>query len=327
MRNLQLPIGLFRDPKADLRRRLLTCTALVSVCAWAPLNAASAQVNVVANGVTVDLSSQPTYPNFNSLRAVNGGQIINTGPPPVTINLTNQQHGAFAQTNGTITLNGVNVFASDPTYIVNPIAGPRGLTAQGVGAVLNATNFNIDLNHTGSTPAQNGTGLRAVNGGILTATGGTVTMTGAWNHGIVASNGIVDTNAAIIVNGGATGQTFGAFAEGISQPGPWSIILRPGSSITNHHGMNGYGALAQNGGRILLLGGSVTTTGTSGYGLYSFATGSLIVADAAFEGVQTSGNTAYGARAIGGGFIELNGTTILTTGAALMEYLPKHLAG
>ena len=45
-----------KDPKSDLRRRLLTCTALVAVCTWAPLNAASAQVNVVANGTTVDLS-------------------------------------------------------------------------------------------------------------------------------------------------------------------------------------------------------------------------------------------------------------------------------
>ena len=44
-----------RDPKSDLRRRLLTCTALVAVCTWAPLNAASAQVNVVADGTSVDL--------------------------------------------------------------------------------------------------------------------------------------------------------------------------------------------------------------------------------------------------------------------------------
>ena len=39
-----------------LRRRLLTCTALVAVCTWVPLNAASAQVNVVADGTSVDLS-------------------------------------------------------------------------------------------------------------------------------------------------------------------------------------------------------------------------------------------------------------------------------
>ena len=55
-----------KDPKSDVRRRLLTCTALVAVCTWAPLNAASAQVNVVADGDHVDLSSQPGYPNFNS---------------------------------------------------------------------------------------------------------------------------------------------------------------------------------------------------------------------------------------------------------------------
>ena len=48
-----------KDPKSDVRRRLLTCTALVAVCTWAPLNAASAQVNVVANGATVDLFGLP----------------------------------------------------------------------------------------------------------------------------------------------------------------------------------------------------------------------------------------------------------------------------
>ena len=329
---------------------------MVAVCTWAPLNAASAQVNVIANGPPpVDLFTFPPPLNFNSLRAVNGGEITNSGTLPVNVTITQTQYGVLAggpgvlSTIGTITLNGINVFASDvipPTYTVAPASGPRGLAAEGVGAVLNATNFNINLSHTGSTSAQNGTGLRVVNGGRLTATGGIVTMTGAWNHGIVASDGIVDTNAAIIVNGGATsGQAYGAFAigEAVSQFGPSTIFLRPGSSVTNHHNntgiglyalnfpqgtpnidsyatvftdgaMNGYGALAQNGGRILLHGGSVTTTGTQGHGLYSFAPRSLIVADAAFGGVQTSGNTAHGARATGG-VIELNGTTILTTGA------------
>ena len=152
-----------------LRRRLLTCTALVAVCTWAPLNAASAQVNVVADGTIVDLStSQPDYPNFNSLRAVNSGQITNSGTPPVNITITQTQYGVLAggpgvlSTNGTITLNGVNVTASDPSYTVNPISGPRGMAAEGAGAVVNATNFNINLSHTGSTSAQNGTGLRAV---------------------------------------------------------------------------------------------------------------------------------------------------------------------
>ena len=32
-----------------------------------------------------------------------------------------------------------------------PGSGPRGLAAEGAGAVLNATNFNINLSHTGST--------------------------------------------------------------------------------------------------------------------------------------------------------------------------------
>ena len=92
-----------------------------------------------------------------------------------------------------------------PTYTVAPASGPRGLAAEGAGAVLNATNFNINLSHAGSTSAQNGTGLRAVRTGttgMLTATDGTVTMTGNWNHGIVASGGIVDTNATVVVNGG-----------------------------------------------------------------------------------------------------------------------------
>ena len=128
-------------------------------------------------------------------------------------------------------------------------SSPRGLAAEGAGAVLNATNFNINLSHTGSTSAQNGTGLRAVHSGMLTATGGTVTMTGNWNHGIVASGGIVDTNAAVVVNGGAAGgQAYGAFAIGepVSQFGPSTIFLRPGSSITNHAPDHGIGLYSLN---------------------------------------------------------------------------------
>ena len=356
-----------KDPKSDVRRRLLTCTALVAVCTWAPLNAASAQVNVVANGTSVDLFTAfppPTYPNFNCLTAVNGGQITNSGPPPVNITFTQTQYGASrggqtAVHDGTITLNGVNVFASDPTYIVNPISGPRGLAAEGAGAVLNATNFNINLSHTGSTSAENGTGLRAVHSGILTAIDGTVTMTGSWNHGIVASGGIVDTNATVVVNGGAApGQAYGAFAIGeqVSQFGPSTIFLRPGSSITNHspdHGIGlyslnfpdgasiidshatvlttgavaGYGAIAQGGGIIFLRGGSVTTTGTGerNHGLYTFDRG-LIVADPAFGEVRTSGPTSHGALAQSG-VIQLNGTTIVTTGAGSHGILAEPSGG
>ena len=136
-------------------------------------------------------------------------------------------------TAGTITLNGVNVTASDANLYRGPASGPRGLAAEGPGAVLNATNFNITLSHTGSTSAQNGTGLRAFSDGILTATGGTVTMTGQWNHGIVASGGTVNTNAVVVVNGVATpnaaNQAYGAFAigEAVSQFGPSTICSAP----------------------------------------------------------------------------------------------------
>lgn len=343
---------LAREMQALLRRRLLTCTALVAVCTWAPLNAASAQ-NVVADGTIIDLNLQPGHPNFNSLRAINGGEI--TGTVPVIITMTGTQYGALAggpgvpSTIGAITLNGVNVTASDPTYTVVPANGPRGLAAEGGGAVLNASNFNINLSHSGSTSAQNGTGLRAVQGGLLIANVGTntISMAGTWNHGIVASGGDVDTNAAVVVHGGAElGQAYGAFAigESVSLFGGSTIVLGPGSSITNHapdHGIGlyslnfpggaslidsyatvvttgavaGYGALAQGGGIIRLRSGSVTTTGTGerNHGLYTFDRG-LIVAEAAFGEVRTSGPTSHGALAQSG-VIQLNGTTIVTTGA------------
>ena len=171
-------------------------------------------------------------------------------------------------TNGTITLNGVNVTASDPTYTVDPASGPRGLAAEGAGAVVNVTNFNINLSHAGSTSDQNGTGLRAVhNNGVLTATDGTVTMTGNWNHGIVASGGIVDTNATVVVNGGtAAGQAYGAFAIGepVSQFGPSTIFLRPGSSITNRAPDHGIGLYSLNFPQGLSIIDSYATVRTDG---------------------------------------------------------------
>ena len=145
---------------------------------------------------------------------------------------------------GTITLNGVNVFASDPTYTVAGVrtarAGRRGAGRRSQRDQLQhqPEPYRVDL---GSKRH----GSSRCLGGILTATGGTVTMTGAWNHGIVASAGTVDTNAVIVVNGVATpnsaNQAYGAFAigEAVSQFGPSTIVLGPGSSITNHNGDQG----------------------------------------------------------------------------------------
>ena len=347
-----------KGPKSNLRRCLLTCTALVAVCTLAPLNAAFAQVNVVADGVgtIVDLSSFTFPPPINSVRAINGGVVINSGLfSPITI--TGTQYGVLAggpgvpSTAGTITLNGVNVTASDAQgYTGGGVAnGPRGLAAEGPGAVVDATNVNITLSHTGSTSSSNGTGLRAFSLGRLTANEGTntVTMAGSWNHGIVASGGIVDTNATVVVHGDAAagGNAFGAFAIGepVSTFGPSTIILREGSSITNdaptqgiglyslhspqgvsiidssatvstQGALRGYGALSQgNLALINLRGGSITTTGERSHGLFTFNSG-RISADAAFGGVRTSGLTAHGALAQSG-VMGLDGTTIETTGA------------
>ena len=89
----------------------------------------------------------------------------------------------------------------------------------------------------------------------------------------------------------------------------------------------GYGAIAQGGGIILLHGGSVTTTGTGerNHGLYTFDRG-LIVADAAFGEVRTSGPTSHGALAQSG-VIQLNGTTIVTTGAGSHGILAEPFGG
>ena len=184
-------------------------------------------------------------------------------------------------------------------------------------------------------------------------------MTGNWNHGIVASGGIVDTNATVVVNGGtATGsQAYGAFAigEAVSQFGPSTIFLRPGSSITNHHGDHGIGLFSLNSPQGTSIIDSYATVRhrrrrsglrCAGAGRRAYPPawrlgndhrhpksrfvfirrGSLIVADAAFGGVQTSGDTSHGALAQGG-VIELNGTTILTTGAGAHGILAEPNGG
>ena len=194
---------------------------------------------------------------------------------------------------------------------------------------------------------------------MLTATDGTVTMTGNWNHGIVASGGIVDTNATVVVNGGATaGQAYGAFAigEAVSQFGPSTIFLRPGSSITNHDGDHGIGLYSLNfpaghidhrqlcdrSHRRRRRGLRCDRAGRRDYPsawrlgndhrhrsevtvcIHSIAV--LIVADAAFGGVRTSGTTAHGALAQSG-VIQLNGTTIVTTGAGSHGILAEPSGG
>ena len=241
------------------------------------------------------------------------------------------------------------------------MSGPRGLAAEGAGAVVNVTNFNINLSHAGSTSAQNGTGLRAVRA-VRHAHG--YRRHGhhdrqlesrdccEWRYCRHQRNGCREWRH------GPAGQAYGAFAIGepVSQFGPSTIFLRPGSSITNHAPDHGIGLYSLNfpqgvsiidsyatvlttapsratvrsrraAGLSVLHDGSVTTTGTGerNHGLYTFDRG-LIVADAAFGEVRTSGPTSHGALAQSG-VIQLNGTTIVTTGAGSHGILAEPSGG
>ena len=203
--------------------------------------------------------------------------------------------------------------------------GPRGLAAEGAGAVVNATNFNINLSHTGSTRLKTAQVFALSMAACSRLVGGTVTMTGDWNHGIVASGGTVDTNAgcrewrhdsaAKLMEPSPSANRFrnSALRQSFCAPVHRSPIIDP---IRDRPLLPDFPRRRSRQHATVLTAAAVAATvryrrtaefpawrlgndhrQQRSHGLYTFAAGSLIVADAAFGGVRTSGPTAHGAGA------------------------------
>jgi hypothetical protein len=95
-------------------------------------------------------------------------------------------------------------------------------------------------------------------------------------------------------------------------------------------GVNGFGALAENGGMLSITDGSkVTTSGNGAFGLVSNANGTGSTLTASSVTVTTSGTNSFGALTEDGGQLTIDKSTITTSGngAAGLVVMPARAQG
>jgi hypothetical protein len=85
------------------------------------------------------------------------------------------------------------------------------------------------------------------------------------------------------------------------------------SDESSFYGLNA-GVLAQSGGKIVMTGSSVTTTGDGANGVFAYGSGASVTVSGAT--IKATGQYAHGAMASGGGTVTVTNTTISTAGAS-----------
>ena len=287
-----------------------------------PLEALTGQNITVDSGIFTITSNL-----FPAILYANGGT-INTAPGELTLNVEVSTTGASALNGGSITLSNSNfnhvndglsvatggtINATDVNIVLVP--GPStviGAQIDGSGTLtLKGGSITVD-----GVAGPQSIGLRAVNGATLIADGTNIGgTTGGLNKSAEATTGghIELFNLSITQN----------FPQDPSQHG--ALEVSGGSTISGDNikittkAFNEKGAFAQ-GGTIVLKNTTIGTTGNSGAAIWAEnATfgpvgGRQSTIEADNTVITTSGQNAYGAIALFGGIVNLNGSIITTTG-------------
>lgn len=204
------------------------------------------------------------------------------------------------------------------TAILAVLAGcTSGAATSGTGAAIaTATSTNAPVTSAvASSPAQpNGSaapggdlGGTPPGGGATTAqytptgayslSSGTVTKSGSSYSGTEADqSAVLVTGSADLTLNDATIATSGASKS---------------SDESSFYGLDA-GVLAQSGGKVQLIGGTVTTTGAGANGIFAYGTSSVTASNLT---IKASGQYAHGAMASGGGTVTLTNVDISTAGA------------
>jgi len=237
-----------------------------------------------------------------------------------------------------------------PTHAQQVVADGTTQTASGTlntgtagppaGYALYALNNGI-ITSTGAltliTGGNSANGVNATSGGQITiASGSTLTATGAGAiamsasgtgtggvaSAITATDTVISTAAtnlygAYATQGGVINLTGGSVAAGAGSIGLFAFLgnatIHASGVAVATVGTNGVGVEANLAGVVNLTGGSVTTTGASGYGLYTIGTGATLNATGTV--VQTTGNSAIGAFVVQGQ-MTLQNVSLTTYGAS-----------
>lgn len=155
-----------------------------------------------------------------------------------------------------------------------------------------------------TTLGNKGYGLAAYGNGTTISTTGTSVETQKGG----ATGALAQDAATVTLNGGSI-KTAGEMSNGLHAIGTDSSVNASNVDVETN-GKEAYGAAAYQGGKTIVSGGSIKTTGEKSRGAYvSDADSSIEIADASIE---TTGQDSYGVAAYQSGKIIINGSTIKT---------------
>ena len=346
------------------RNDIATGTITVS-SAIAPINANALEIvtarNILVNanitggsgGLTLSANQQatPTSASFIGVR-IDGATITSTGDGTVDIFgkggiAGNDNYGILVISGGQIRSGGLG------KVTVNGSGGPGsgifnfGILIEGLSSQITSGGGAVEVNGQGGGGSGSGSqnhGIRLNNGGQITSSGGSVTVTGTGGTGtgndiygifIEAAGQITSGGLGAVTVNGVGGSGSGIFNFGILIEGLSSQITSGGGAVeVNGQGGGGSGSGSQNhgirlnnGGQITSSGGSVTVTGTGGtgtgndiYGIFIEAAGQITsggLGAVTVNGVGGSGSGIFNFGILieglssqitsGGGAVEVNG--------------------
>lgn len=271
------------------------------------VQAASSGV-ITLDDVVIDTSGQSAQGIW-----ANGANSQISGLATITTLGTNA-HGAYATSGGNVDVAG---------SIVTNGNSARGLYATGTGSILTST---ADVTTSGSSGAH---GAHAQQGATIEIVGGVFATNGTASNGLYATlsgSTLTVENATVVTNGNTS---YGVFAESqgqieltdvtVTTTGQNAYGLRALGANSYISGTNvdvvttnsgAYGAIAHNNGAMDLSGGSITTFGTGGVGLWANS-GTVAAADI---DISTTGSGGHGVQASVNSTLDLTGGSVSTTG-------------
>ncbi|MGU3577281.1 autotransporter outer membrane beta-barrel domain-containing protein, partial [Brucellaceae bacterium C25G] len=202
-------------------------------------------------------------------------------------------HGLYAVNNGIIT-------SSTPLTVIAGGSGANAVYAERGGQITIAAGSTITANGDGSSAGISAVGTGGISSAI-TATDTTVVIFGS--YGVNATNGSIIN----LIGGSVTSDK----GHGLYAWDAQATIYASDVNITINNDYD-VGAQANRDGIIHLNGGSVTTAGKNGYGLFTIGDNSTLTADGTH--ITTSGEKALGAYSSHGN-ITLTDVTITTAGS------------
>jgi len=245
---------------------------------WA--NGNNAQVSGSATISTEGSSAHGAYATSGGNVDV-AGSIVTTG---------NSARGLYATS-------GTSVLTSSADVTTSGSSGAHGAQAH-QGATIAITGGAFETNGTASN------GLHAsLLGSTLTAENVTVLTNGSTSYGVLAeSTGQIDLTNAVVA-------TTGLNAYGLRATGANSYISGTNVDVMTT-GNGAYGAIAHNGASMDLDGGSITTSGTGGAGLWANS-GTIGATDI---DISTTGSGGHGVQASVNSTLDFIGGSVSTAG-------------